>query len=63
MTTDLLSPDLRAVLRRLKLSRLLDSLPERVPLARQQKIPPSDFLLLVLSDEEFNALRAKGAMD
>ena len=51
MTTDVLSPDLRAVLRRLKLSRLLDSLPERVTLARQQKIPPSDFLLLVLSDE------------
>jgi DNA replication protein DnaC len=51
MTTDVLSPDLRTVLRRLKLSRLLDSLPERVTLARQQKIPPSDFLLLVLSDE------------
>ena len=51
MTTDVLSPDLRSVLRRLKLSRLLDSLPERVTLARQQKIPPSDFLLLVLSDE------------
>jgi len=51
MTTDILSPDLRSVLRRLKLSRVLDSLPERVTLARQQKIPPSDFLLLVLSDE------------
>ena len=51
MTTDVLSPDLRSVLRRLKLSRLLDSLPERVTLARQQKIPHPDFLLLVLSDE------------
>jgi len=49
--TDPLSPDLRAVLRRLKLSRLCDTLPERFALARQQKMPPQDFLLLVLSDE------------
>ncbi|MGH7470348.1 MAG: ATP-binding protein, partial [Longimicrobiales bacterium] len=48
---ELLSPDLRAVLRRLKLSRLSDTLPERVALARQQKMPHQDFLLLVLSDE------------
>lgn len=46
-----LSPDLRAVLRRLKLSRLCDTLPERCALARQQKMPHQDFLLLVLSDE------------
>jgi DNA replication protein DnaC len=51
MTTAVLSPDLHTVLRRLKLSRLLDSLPERFTLARQQKIPHHDFLLLVLSDE------------
>ena len=43
--------DLRAVLRRLKLSRLLDTLPERLALARQQKMPHQDFLLLVLQDE------------
>lgn len=49
--TEPLSPDLRAVLRRLKLSRMSDTLPERFTLARQQKMPHQDFLLLVLSDE------------
>lgn len=49
--TDTISPELRAVLRRLKLSRLLDSLPERLALARQQKMPHQDFLEVVLSDE------------
>jgi DNA replication protein DnaC len=51
MTPDPISADLKAVLRRLKLSRLLDTLPERLVLARQQKLPPQDFLLLVLADE------------
>jgi DNA replication protein DnaC len=51
MTTDLISPDLRATLRRLKLGRLLDTLPERLVLARQQKMPHQDFLLLLLNDE------------
>ncbi|MDE3131995.1 MAG: ATP-binding protein, partial [Acidobacteriota bacterium] len=51
MTTDSISPDLKTVLRRLKLSRVLDTLPERLTLARQQKMPPHDLLLLVLSDE------------
>jgi DNA replication protein DnaC len=51
MTTDGISPDLRTVLRRLKLSRMLDTLPERLTLARQQKMPPQDLLLLILSDE------------
>ena len=51
MTTDGISPDLKTVLRRLKLSRVLDTLPERLTLARQQKMPPHDLLLLVLSDE------------
>lgn len=49
--TDPLSPDLRTVLRRLKLSRMSDTLPERFVLARQQKMPHQDFLLLVLADE------------
>ncbi len=49
--TDSLSPDLRAVLRRLKLSGMTDTLPERLTLARAQKMPHQDFLLLVLSDE------------
>ncbi|CAN5840562.1 IS21-like element ISMt2 family helper ATPase IstB [soil metagenome] len=50
MTTDGISPDLKTVLRRLTLSRVLDTLPERLTLARQQKMPPHDLLLLVLSD-------------
>jgi DNA replication protein DnaC len=49
--TDPLSPDLRTVLRRLKLSRISDTLADRLVLARQQKMPHQDFLLLVLSDE------------
>jgi DNA replication protein DnaC len=51
MTADPISPDLKTVLRRLKLSRGLDTLPERLALARQQKLPHQDFLLLILSDE------------
>ena len=49
--TDPLSPDLRTVLRRLKLSRMTDTLPDRLVLARGQKMPHQDFLLLVLADE------------
>jgi len=51
MTIDAISPDLRTTLRRLKLSRLLDTLPDRLVLARQQKMPHQDFLLLLLNDE------------
>jgi DNA replication protein DnaC len=51
MLTDAISPDLKTVLRRLKLSRMLDTLPERLVIARQQKMPHQDWLLLVLSDE------------
>ena len=65
--TETISPDLKAVLRRLKLGRMLDTLPERFTLARQQKIPHQDFLVLVLSDEASRrdsqavALRARRA--
>jgi hypothetical protein len=38
-TTEVITPDLKTVLRRLKLSRMLDTLPERLTLARQQKMP------------------------
>jgi hypothetical protein len=51
MTTDLIGPDLGATLRRLKLGRLLDTLPDRLVLARQQQMPHQDFLLLLLNDE------------
>lgn len=50
-TTDSIDTDLRALLRRLKLGRLLDTLPERLSLARQQKMPHQDFLTLLLADE------------
>lgn len=49
--TETISNDLKAVLKRLKLSRMLDTLPERLTLARQQKMPHQDLLLLVLGDE------------
>jgi DNA replication protein DnaC len=49
--TDPISSDLRTALRRLKLSPMLDTLPERLVLARQRKMPYQDFLELILSDE------------
>jgi DNA replication protein DnaC len=51
MTTEIISPDLKTILRRLRLSRILDTLPERLVLGRQQKMPHQDWLLLILSDE------------
>ncbi len=54
MTTamrDAVSPDLRATLRALKLGQMLDTLPDRLALARQQKMAHADFLELVLADE------------
>jgi DNA replication protein DnaC len=50
-TPDVISTDLKAVLRRLKLGRILDTLPERLALGRHQQMPLQDLLLLVLSDE------------
>ncbi len=38
-------------MRRLRLGKLLDTLPERVALARQQKTAHQDFLFLLFSDE------------
>jgi DNA replication protein DnaC len=49
--SDPISPELRQVLRRLRLSPILDTLPDRLQLARQQKLAHQDFLELVLSDE------------
>src|SRR5437762_10607016 len=51
MSPDAISPDLKTVLKRLRLGRMIDTLPERLVLARQQKLPHPDFLLLALSDE------------
>lgn len=50
MNTDV-DQDLRAILKQLRLSKLMDTLPERLALAKGQKLPHADFLLLVLSDE------------
>ena len=49
--TDPVSPELRHLLRTLKLGQLTATLPERLTLARQQKMPHADFLELLLSDE------------
>ena len=51
MNPEAISPDLKTVLKRLRLGRMIDTLPERLVLARQQKMPHTDFLLLALGDE------------
>ncbi len=51
MTTDAIDTDLKTTLRRLKLGKLLDTLPERLATARQQKMTHQDFLVLLLGDE------------
>jgi DNA replication protein DnaC len=48
---DPISADLKALLRALKLGKLLDTLPERLTLASQQQLPHADFLELLLADE------------
>ncbi len=45
------SPELRALLRRVKLGRTLDTLPERLALAKTRSMAHADFLELVLADE------------
>jgi len=49
--SEVISTDLRQSLRRLKLSPVLETLPERLQLARQQQLPHQDFLELILADE------------
>jgi DNA replication protein DnaC len=51
MTMDVVSAELKTVLRRLKLSGMLSTLGDRLALSRQQKMPHQDFLLMALSDE------------
>jgi len=57
---DPVSPDLKRHLRTLKLGQLLATLPDRLALARQQKLPHADFLELLLSDEVTRRARAAG---
>jgi len=65
--SDPISSDLKAILRALKLGKLLDTLPERLTLAKQQHLAHADFLELVLADEVSRrdtnsaALRARAA--
>jgi DNA replication protein DnaC len=64
---DVISPDLRTTLRALKLGQMLPTLPDRLVLARQQKMTHADFLELVLADEHARreaksaSLRARAA--
>lgn len=51
MTMEVVSAELKTVLRRLKLSGMLATLGDRLALSRQQKMPHQDFLLMALSDE------------
>jgi len=43
--------ELKGLLRKVKLGRCLDTLPERLALARTESLPHADFLSLLLSDE------------
>jgi DNA replication protein DnaC len=49
--TDPVGPELKQILRHLKLGQMLDTLPERLALAKQQHMGHADFLELVLADE------------
>ncbi len=49
--TPSIDADLKALLRKVKLGRLTDTLPERLALARAESLPHADFLTLLLSDE------------
>jgi DNA replication protein DnaC len=49
--SETISPELRSILRRLKLGPILATLPERLLLARQQQLSIASFLETVLADE------------
>jgi DNA replication protein DnaC len=51
VVNDPISPDLKKVMRQLKLGRMLDTLPERLALARQQHLSHTALLELILTDE------------
>src|SRR3546814_7299022 len=50
-TTPTVTPELKALLRRVKLGRSLDTLPERLALAQTGGMGHAEFLELVLADE------------
>lgn len=45
------TPELKTLMRRLKLGQLLDTLPDRLALARSNRMPHHDFLEMIFSDE------------
>ncbi len=49
--TPTVTPEMRGLLRRLRLGRTLDTLPERLALAKSRSLPHAEFLELVLADE------------
>ena len=49
--TPALDPELGATLRRLKLGQLVDTLPERLALAKTNKLTHAEFLHVILADE------------
>ena len=51
MPPPVIDADLKKLMRALKLGRMLDTLPERLALAKQQALPYVDFLSLVFADE------------
>ena len=51
MNVPTVTPELKALLRRVKLGRCLDTLPERLALARTGEMGHAEFLELVLADE------------
>ncbi len=51
MSAPMVTPELKALLRRVKLGRCLDTLPERLALAHTGQMGHAEFLELVLADE------------
>ena len=55
-----ISSELKTVLRAVKLGKCLDTLPERLALARSNRLPHHDFLEMLLTDEGTVNLRSCG---
>jgi len=51
MTAALISPELKSVMKRLRLGRMLPTLGDRITLAKKDDLPLEDFLLMVFTDE------------
>lgn len=51
MTAKQLSVDLKSAMKRLRLGKILDTLPERLAVAEKEKLPIEDFLLMIFVDE------------